>query len=262
MSSPLAPTNPTPPTLPPCLAGCAKVLLLAKFRSSRPVFCHCRRAGTGWLDCLDRICLGFAPLQSPNPGPPPPPRSITFISVQYVSRTDFLGCGGKLGWPKLDEYELRESDRDSFGFIFRAGRTFKHTVEESLETCGACFSPLARQQETSTGATSKRTRYRRGLSHVLVTHVSQDSPCGFLPWLGGGGGSAAAAGGVEGGRESRGVVRSAAAVVTPLFWRHQPFAYPANFRAHGFPPSGRPSGSFEQDFREKMLSFLLHAFGM
>lgn len=62
--------------------------------------------------------------------PPPVPRA------QYISRTDILGCGGKLGWPKLDDYKLRECDRDSFGFVWRAGRTFKHTVQESLETCG------------------------------------------------------------------------------------------------------------------------------
>lgn len=56
---------------------------------------------------------------------------------QYISRTDILGCGGKLGWPKLDDDKLRECERDgNFRFIYRAGRTFKHTVQESLETCG------------------------------------------------------------------------------------------------------------------------------
>eukprot|EP00752_Nemacystus_decipiens_P001680 g1630.t1 len=65
------------------------------------------------------------------------------VAVQYISRADILGCGGKLGWSKLDDYKLRECDRDNFGFIYRAGRTFKHTVQESLETCGGYALGLA-----------------------------------------------------------------------------------------------------------------------
>ncbi|CAM9557932.1 unnamed protein product [Pylaiella littoralis] len=65
------------------------------------------------------------------------------VAAQYVSRTDALGLGGKLGWPVLDAYKLRISDRERFGFAFRSGRTFKHTVEQSLETCGGYALGLA-----------------------------------------------------------------------------------------------------------------------
>ncbi|CAM9749137.1 unnamed protein product, partial [Ectocarpus sp. 4 AP-2014] len=61
--------------------------------------------------------------------------SGALVAAQYVSRTDILGSGGKLGWPKLDDYKLRECERENFGFIWRTGRTFTHTVQESLETC-------------------------------------------------------------------------------------------------------------------------------
>lgn len=60
-----------------------------------------------------------------------------------MSRTDILGSGGKLGWPKLDDYKLRDCERENFGFIWRTGRTFKHTVQESLETCGKRPSVVA-----------------------------------------------------------------------------------------------------------------------
>lgn len=62
--------------------------------------------------------------------------AVAVVCIQYVSRADILGCGGKLGWPVLDDFKLRDSDRENFDFLFRAGRTFKHTVEQSLETCG------------------------------------------------------------------------------------------------------------------------------
>ncbi|CAN0348392.1 unnamed protein product [Ectocarpus sp. 6 AP-2014] len=69
--------------------------------------------------------------------------SGALVAAQYVSRTDILGCGGKLGWPKLDDYKLRDCERENFGFIWRTGRTFKHTVEESLETCEGYVIGLA-----------------------------------------------------------------------------------------------------------------------
>lgn len=56
------------------------------------------------------------------------------VAAQYLSRSDFLGCGGKLGWPKLNCDELRDSDRENFPCLWRAGRMFKDTVAQSLPT--------------------------------------------------------------------------------------------------------------------------------
>ncbi|CAB1097423.1 unnamed protein product [Ectocarpus sp. CCAP 1310/34] len=69
--------------------------------------------------------------------------SGALVAAQYVSRTDILGFGGKLGWPKLDDYKLRDCERENFDFIWRTGRTFKHTVQESLETCEGYVIGLA-----------------------------------------------------------------------------------------------------------------------
>ncbi|CAN0002567.1 unnamed protein product, partial [Hapterophycus canaliculatus] len=64
--------------------------------------------------------------------------SCTIVAAQYMSRADIFGCGGKLGWPRLGSFEQREfvSERDNFGFIWRASRSIKHTVGEFLETSG------------------------------------------------------------------------------------------------------------------------------
>lgn len=55
-----------------------------------------------------------------------------------MSRADIFGCGGKLGWPRLGYFEQAEFvfERDNYGFLWKASRSIKATVRESLETCG------------------------------------------------------------------------------------------------------------------------------
>ncbi|CAM9537737.1 unnamed protein product, partial [Sphacelaria rigidula] len=63
----------------------------------------------------------------------------TCAVAHFLSRSDFLGCGGKLGWCKLNDDQLAPCERETCPCFWRTMRILKHTAQGAVPS-GAGFA--------------------------------------------------------------------------------------------------------------------------